>query len=139
MKSTKRQQRGSVGLVAVIVVIAIVVWWQWDTISSWMGGKAVAEVVDYECAKEGRVSVDGRVKNISEEPLELRAVTAILDSSGKKSDYREAVVRPVPLKPGQTGDFRTDGPALPDGGGCRLDSFIDSITGKPVTFTGRRR
>lgn len=139
MKPMRSRQRGSVGVIAVLVVIAVVVWWQWETISGWFGGKPVAEVADYQCAKDGRISVDGRVKNISEEPLELRAVTAILDSSGKKSDYREAVVRPVPLKPGQVGDFRTDGPALPDGGGCRLDSLIDSVSGKPVTFTGHRR
>jgi hypothetical protein len=139
MKTLKNRQRGSSGVVVFIVVVAILVWWQWDTISGMFGGKAVAEVVDFQCAKDGRVSVDGRVRNISDSPLELRAVTAILDSSGKKSDYREAVVRPVPLPPGQVGDFRTDGPALPDGGSCRLDSFVDSTTGRAVAFTGHHR
>jgi len=134
----KTSQTGSAGVVVFVVVVAVLVWWQWDTITGLFGGKAVAEVVDYQCAKDGRVSVDGRVRNISESPLELRAVTAILDANGKKSDYREATVRPVPLQPGKVGDFRNDGPALPDGGSCLLDHFIDSATGKPVVSTGHR-
>ena len=132
----RHSQAGSAGTIVFLVVVAALVWWQWDWISGMFGGSAVAEVVDYRC--EGRV-VDGRVRNISEAPLELRAVTAILDSSGKRSDYSEATVRPVPLKPGQVGDFRGETPPLPDGGSCRLDHFVDSTTGKAVAYTGRKR
>ena len=135
----KTSQNGSAGVVVFVIVVAVLVWWQWDTIVGLFGGKAVAEVVDFQCVKDGKVSVDGRVRNISESPLELRAVTAILDANGKRSDYREAVVRPVPLQPGAVGDFRTDGPPLPDGGSCRLDHFIDSTTGRQVASTGHRR
>ena len=137
MTSPRSRQEGSIGVVVVLAVVVAVVWWQWDTISGWFGGKPVADLLDYQCVRDGRVAVDGRVRNISDAPVELRAVTAILDSSGQRSDYSEAVVRPVPLPPGQVGDFRSSGSALPDGGSCRLDSFVDSATGKPVAYTGR--
>jgi hypothetical protein len=131
----RHAQSGSAGTFVFLVVVAALVWWQWDWIAGMFGGTAVAELVDYRC--EGRV-VDGRVRNTSEAPLELRAVTAILDSSGKRSDYSEATVRPLPLKPGQVGDFRGETPPLPDGGSCRLDHFVDATTGKAVAHSGRR-
>jgi hypothetical protein len=133
----KRSQNGSAGTVIFILVIAALVYWQWDWITGIFGGGGAAEMVDYRCERQsdGRMRFDGRVRNASDSPLELRAVTVILDSSGKKSEYSEATVRPVPLKPGQTGDFQGEAPPLPDGGACKLDGFVDSATGKRV---GRR-
>jgi hypothetical protein len=134
----KRSQNGSAGTLVFVLVVAVLVYWQWDWISGMFGGGGVlAELVDYRCERQsdGRMRFDGRVRNASESPLELRAVTVILDSAGKKSEYSEATVRPVPLKPGQVGDFRGEAPPLPDGGACKLDGFVDSATGKRV---GRR-
>ena len=136
---TKRAQAGSTGAVVVVVVIAALLWWKWDLISSWlspmqgMGGGAVVEVVDYHCDQSGgRMVADGRVRNVSDSPIGLRAVIAIYYSSGGKSASSEAAVRPSPLAPGQVGDFRTDGPPLPEGGYCKLDSIVDSDTGRSV-------
>jgi hypothetical protein len=138
----KRSQNGSAGSIVALLAILALAYWQWDWISGfWGGGAGVAELVDYRCERQsdGRMRIDGRVRNASDSALELRAVTAILDSSGKKSEYSEATVRPVPLKPGQVGDFRGDAPALPDGGACRLDGFVDAVTGKRVAHSGRGR
>jgi len=138
----KRAQSGSAGGFVVLAALVFLVWWQWDWISGLFGsiGGNGLEVVDYRCDRQpdGRMSFEGRVRNVSASPIELRAVTAIYDSSGKKSDYREAAVRPVPVPPGQVGDFRGDAPALPDGGACRLDGFLDSATGKRVGYSGHR-
>ena len=143
MPSMKRAQRGSAGGLVVLVVLAFLVWWQWDWISGLFGsmGSSAVEVVDYRCDRQpdGRMSFEGRVRNVSASAIELRAVTAIYDSSGKKSDYREATVRPVPIPPGQVGDFRGDAPVLPDGGACRLDGFLDSATGRRVGHSGHGR
>ena len=137
----KRSETGSATSVVFLLVVAGLIYWQWDWISGIFGGNPVAELVDYRCDRQtdGRMRFDGRVRNASEAPVELRAVTAILDSSGKKSQYSEATVRPVPLKPGQVGDFRGEAAALPDGGACRLDGFVDSTTGKRVAHSGRGR
>jgi hypothetical protein len=137
----RHSQAGSAGTLVFLVVVVALFWWQWDWISGMFGGHPVAELVDYRCEPQpgGRAIIDGRVRNTSEAPLELRAVTAILDSSGKRSDYSEATVRPVPLKPGQVGDFRGEAPPLPDGGSCKLDHFVDSTTGKAVAHSGGRR
>ncbi|MDQ1551189.1 MAG: hypothetical protein QOD50_611 [Actinomycetota bacterium] len=142
----KRSQNGSAGTVILFLVIVALIYWQWDWISGLFGsklhmGRAVAELVDYRCERQsdGRMRIDGTVRNISDSPIELRAVTAIYDSSGKKSDYSEATIRPVPLKPGQVGDFRGDAPPLPDAGSCRLDGLVDSTTGKPIGYSGGRR
>jgi len=137
----RQSQAGSASTVVFLLVVAALVWWQWDWISGIFGGAPVAELVDYRCDRQsdGRMRIDGRVRNTSESPIELRAVSAILDSTGKKSDYSEATVRPVPLKPGQVGDFRGEAPPLPDGGSCRLDGFVDSTTGKRVAHSGRHR
>jgi hypothetical protein len=141
----KRSQDGSAGSVFVLVVIAGLIYWKWDWISGLFGSKlamggALVELVDYRCDRQssGRMAIDGRVRNTSNSPIGLRAVSAIYDSSGKKSDYSEATVRPSPLPAGQVGDFRGEAPALPDGGSCRLDGFVDSDTGKAVGHSGRR-
>ena len=140
----RRSQNGSAGPVIVIIVVAVLLWWKWDAISGFigpklsMGSSPVVELVDYRCDRQsGGIAIDGRVRNPADKPLSLRAVTAIYDQSGKKSDYREATVRPVPVPPGGVGDFRTDGPALPDGGYCKLDGFVDFDTGHAVSWTGR--
>ena len=142
----KRSQNGSAGSVFVLVVVAGLIYWKWDWIAGLFGsklatGSPVAELVDYRCDRqsEGRMRIDGSVRNTSDSPIELRAVTALYDSSGKKSDYSEATVRPVPLKPGEVGSFRGEAPPLPDGGACRLDGFLDSATGRPVRYSGGRR
>ena len=136
----KRAQEGSVGSVVLLVVVAALLWWQWDWISGHLGfgggGGGTLELVDYRCDKSGW---DGTVRNASEEPVYLRAVTAIYDSSGKRSDYREAGVRPAPIQPGQSGSFRGETGALPDAGYCKLDGFVNSDTGKPVRYSGGRR
>ena len=142
----KRSQNGSVGSVVFFVVVAGLLYWKWDWISGLFGSKlsmggAVAELIDYRCDRQsdGRMRIEGSIRNTSESPIGLRAVSAIYDSSGKKSDYSEASVRPSPLQPGQVGDFRGDAPPLPDGGSCRLDGFVDTATGKPVGYSGGRR
>lgn len=139
----KQSQGGAAGGWVVLIVVVFLVWWQWEWISGLFGsvGASVVEVVDYRCDRQsdGRMSFEGRVRNVSDSPIELRAVTAIYDSSGKKSDYREATARPVPVPPGQVGDFRGDTPPLPDGGACRLDGFVDSASGKRIGYSGHRR
>ena len=136
---TKRSQEGSAGGLVVLVALAFLVWWQWDWISGLVGagGGRAAQLADYKCDRQsdGRMRFDGSVRNTSEKPLELKAVTALYDSSGKKSDYSEATVRPVPLQPGQVGTFRGETPPLPDGGACKLDGFADLGTGKAVGFS----
>jgi hypothetical protein len=142
----KRSQNGSATSLFAFVVIAGLIYWKWDWIAGLFGSKltmggTVVELVNYTCDRQpsGRMAFDGRVRNTSDSPIGLRAVSAIYDSSGKKSDYSEASVRPSPLQPGQTGDFRGDASPLPDGGSCRLDGFVDSATGKTVGHSGRGR
>jgi hypothetical protein len=144
MKTAMRRfQDGSAGGVVVLAVVVILVWWQWDRIAGMFGaaGAGGAELVDYRCDRQsdGRLAFDGSVRNGSDAPMELRAVTVILDSSGKRSDVREATVRPVPIPPGQVGTFRGDAPPLPDGGSCKLDGFVDAATGRAVRHSGRGR
>jgi hypothetical protein len=135
-RTTPRAQAGSASSLVLLVVVALLIWWQWDWISGAFGGGGKSlEVVDYRCdPQSGGMRFDGSVRNNSDKPIELKAVTAVFDSSGKKSDYRDATVRPVPLQPGQVGTFRGDTPPLPDAGSCRLDGFRDLTTGKPVGF-----
>ena len=142
----RRSEDGSAGTIIVVIVVAVLLWWKWDAIAGFlgprlsMGGSVAVELVDYRCdSRPGGIVIDGRVRNPSDAPIALRAVTAIYDSSGKRSDYREATVRPVPVPPGQVGDFRTDGPPLPDGGYCKLDRFVDSESGRAVRHTGGGR
>lgn len=139
----KRTQGGWIGGVVVLIVLVFLAWWQWDWIARLFGsaGGSAVELVDYRCDRQGdgRMKFEGYVRNTSDQPIELRAVTAIYDSAGKKSDQREASVRPVPIPPGKVGDFRGDTPPLPDGGACRLEGFVDFATGKPVGYSGRRR
>jgi hypothetical protein len=131
--------------VVVLAIVVILIWWQWDRIAGLFGLSSssgpVAEVLDYRCrpVSGGKVMIDGTVRNGSKTAIGFRAVTAIYDSSDRKSDYREATVRPSPLQPGQEGTFQTDGPPLPDGGYCKLDSIVDSDSGRPIhmTRTGR--
>lgn len=136
--SSKRAQTGSAGPVIVLLVLAALIWWQWDRISSFlgsafsMGGGTSVEVLDYQCGSGGRAAFDGHVRNTSDSALELKAVTAILDSSRQKLDFREATVRPAPLPPGEVGNFSGDGPPLPDGGSCKLDGIVDAATGRTV-------
>jgi hypothetical protein len=135
----KRAQAGSAASWVLIVVVGVMLWWQWDWISGHLGlggGGGTLEVVSYRC-EQG--SIDGTVRNASEEAVSVRAVTAIYDSSGRKSDYRESPVRPSPVQPGQSGGFRGETGALPDGGYCKLDGFVDSGTGRPVKYSGGRR
>lgn len=143
----RRPQGGSVHPLVILVVVAVLVWWQWDRISKIIGtkpspreGPIAAEVMDYRCEPKpgGGIRIDGRVRNASDSPVAFRAVTAIYDSSDKRSDYREAEVRPSPLPPGQDGYFFTDGPPLPDGGSCKLASIVDSATDRPVRLTRGR-
>ena len=135
----QRAQTGSASSWVLIVVVAVLLWWQWDWIAGHLGMGGMGgtlEVVDYRC---DRGSFDGTVRNASDKPVSVRAVTAIYDSSGKKSDYREAGVRPSPIQPGQSAGFRGETGALPDGGYCKLDSFVDLDTAKPVRFSGGGR
>jgi hypothetical protein len=137
-RATKRAQDGSAGSVVVILALAVLVWWQWDWISGFVGsgGRAAPlDVVDYRC---DRSSFDGTVRNASDAPVSVRAVTAVYDSSGKKSDYRESAVRPCPIQPGQSAGFRGETGVLPDAGYCKLDGFVDADTGKPVKHSGGR-
>lgn len=140
----KKTQAGSAAGWVLLVVVATLLWWQWDWISGFLGSggrDGALQVVNYRCEKgsDGRGSIDGRVTNSSDAPLSVRAVTAIYDSSGKKSDYVESPVRPSPIQPGQDAAFGGATAALPDGGYCKLDGFVDSATGKRVGYTGHRR
>ena len=135
-------QRGSANILAILVVLAALAWWQWDRIASVLGsGGAVAQVIDYRCERQGAggVSIDGTVRNASDAPIALRAITAIYDSSGKRSDYVEAPVRPMPVAAGQDGTFRASGPPLPDGGYCKLDSIVEADSRRPVRHSGAAR
>jgi hypothetical protein len=136
----RQAQGGSAGSVAILVVLVALAWWQWDWLSGLMGGKGAAvELVDYRCeGRSGGLTIEGRVRNASGEPLALRAVTAVYDSSGKKSDYVEAAIRPMPIPAGQEGSFRAEGPPLPDGGYCKLDNVVDADTRKPLRYSTRR-
>jgi len=142
--ATRKAQVGSAAAYVLLVIVALLVWWQWDWISGFVGsggrGGAIT-VVNYRCEKgsDNRGSIDGRVTNASDAPLSVKALTAIYDSAGKKSDYVESPVRPSPIPPGQDAGFGgTTGP-LPDGGYCKLDGFVDSATGKAVGYSGHRR
>jgi hypothetical protein len=140
----KASQAGSAGGWILLVIVAVMIWWQWDWISGFVGGGGrggALQVVNYRCEKgsDGRGSIDGRVTNNSDAPLSVRAVTAIYDSSGKKSDYVESPVRPSPVPPGQDAGFGGTTAALPDGGYCKLDGFVDSASGKAVGYSGHRR
>jgi hypothetical protein len=144
MSGTRHAQNGSIGTFVVVIVLLALAWWKWDWISSFLGstlsmGGTSVELVDSQCGSGGRAVFDGHVRNTSDSPLELRATIAILDSSRQKMDFREATVRPAPLPPGQVGDFRGDGPPLPDGGSCKLDGFVDTATGRTVKHTLRGR
>jgi hypothetical protein len=136
MNASRNAQRGSASGVVILVVVAVFLWWQWDWISGLVGGGGGdLELVDYRCdPQSGGMRFDGSVRNTSEKPVELKAVTALYDASGKKSDYRDATVRPVPLQPGQVGTFRGETPPLPDAGACKLDGFTDLGTGRAVRF-----
>lgn len=145
MKTPARNaQAGSAAGFVLLVVVALLLWWQWDWISGFVGsggrGGALV-VVSYRCDKgsDGRGSIDGRVTNNSDAPLSVRAMTAVYDSAGKRSDYVESPVRPSPIPPGQDAGFGGTTGALPDGGYCKLDGFVDSATGKHVGYTGHKR
>ena len=138
----RKAQAGSAGSVAILVVLAALAWWQWDWIAGFFGGGGGSlQVTDYRCERQasGGIVIDGRVRNGSDAPIALRAVTAIYDSSGKKSDYVEAAIRPMPILPGQEGTFRADGPPLPDAGYCKLDAIVDADSRKPVRHSGVSR
>jgi len=132
----------------ILIVVAALVWWQWDRITKAIGsGPSVragntltVQVLEYRCESQtgGGIRIDGYVRNTSDVAIGLRAVTAIYDASDRKSDYRESVVRPSPLQPGQEGTWRDEGPSLPDHGSCRLDSIVDPDTGRPVHLTRSR-
>ncbi len=140
----KAKQAGSAAGWVLLVIVAVLLWWQWDWISGFLGsgGRGGAlQVVNYRCDKgpDGRAAIDGRVTNGSDAPLSVRALTAIFDSSGRKSDYVESPVRPSPIPPGQDAAFGGATGALPDGGYCKLDGFVDSATGKHVGYSGHGR
>ena len=144
----RRVQGGSVSPLVILIVVAILVWWQWDRISAFFrpgtssgDGKVSVEVLDYRCEVQpsGQVRIDGYVRNTSAMPVGFKAVTAIYDSSDKRSDYLDATVLPSPLPAGQEGTFRVNGSPLPDGGSCKLDSIVDTATDRPVKATRKRR
>jgi hypothetical protein len=131
-------QDGSAATLLLLALVILFAWWQWDWISGFVGAGGsggALELVDYRC---DRGSFDGRVKNGSQEPISVRAVTVILDSSGQKSDYREAGARPSPIPPGQEATFRGETGPVPDGGSCRLDHFVDADSGRKVRHSGDR-
>jgi len=142
MTTTKRAQSGSAGAVLVLAIIVIGIWWQWDRIEALVGvgtGGMIAEVSGFSCTAQssGRSLMEGRVRNISKEPVAFRVLVNVVDTSGRRVDTQEVAVRPSPVPPEQGGEFRTDGPAIPDGGSCRLDNVLSAETGYPVKF--RRR
>ena len=121
MKASASAQRGSASGVVILVVVAVFLWWQWDWISGFLGGGGGAlELVDYRCdPQSGGMRFDGSVRNASDKPVELKAVTAIYDSSGKKSDYRDATVRPTPLPAGAGRHLPRRDPAAARRGGLQ--------------------
>jgi hypothetical protein len=66
-----------------------------------------------------------------------RALVSIDDTSGRRFEGREATIRPSPVPPQTTGMFVGEGPAIPDGGSCKLANILDAGTGYPVKY--RRR
>ena len=136
----KRAQSGSAGSVLVLAVIAGLVWWQWDRIAGMFtgGGDTVAEVTGFSCANQsGGTRFEGRVRNVSKEPMAFRAVVTINDTSGRVYESKEANVRPSPVPPTAPGTFYGEGPPIPDGGSCRLANVLNAETGYPVSY--RRR
>jgi hypothetical protein len=139
MTTTKSAQTGSIGSVVMLAVIAGLIWWQWDWIAGMFGGgSSVAEASGFNCsASNGRTNFDGNVRNIGKEPMEFVALVNINDTTGRRIETKEVPVRPAPVPPQQGGSFRGDGPAIPDGGSCRLDNILNPANGMPVPF--RRR
>ncbi|HEX4762793.1 MAG TPA: FxLYD domain-containing protein [Usitatibacter sp.] len=141
--NTKRSQNGSAGGIVFLAVVAGLIWWQWDRIENLFGVAAkgaVAEVKGFSCTPQsnGKSLIEGKVVNLSDAPLAVRAMTAIYDTSGRMFDSAETQVRPTPIPPGQQGEFRTEGPAMPDGGRCHFNALYDAQTGNPVKFKGGR-
>jgi hypothetical protein len=140
MSPTKRSQSGSAGTVLVLAIIAILAWWQWDRIVGVFtgSGDTVAEVTGFSCTSQtGGTRFEGRVRNLSNAPVEFRALVNTQDTSGRRADSREATIRPAPVPPQSTGAFYGDGPPLPDGGSCKLANILNAETGYPVPY--RRR
>jgi hypothetical protein len=140
MTTTKRTQSGSAGGVLVLAIIVILMWWQWDRIEGMVGGGggAIAEVSGFTCTSSGgRSLMEGRIRNVSKEPVSFRALVNVNDTTGRRIETQEIGVRPSPVPPDQGGEFRGEGPAMPDGGSCKLDNVLNAETGYPVKF--RRR
>jgi hypothetical protein len=139
MASTKRAQSGSVGTVVFAAIIVGLIWWQWDRITGLFApGATVAEVTGFECRPEsGRTTMSGNVRNLSDAPISVLAVVSVLDTSGRRYEAREAPIRPTPLPPRQSGGFRTDGPATPDGGSCKFDGLVAAEGGYPIKYRKR--
>jgi len=140
MTSLKSRQAGSAGGIVFLAVVAGLIWWQWDRIENFFGVAAkgaAAEVKGFTCTAQtsGKTLIEGKVVNLTDQPLALRAITAIYDTSGRVFDQAEVGVRPSPIPGGQQGEFRTEGPNIPDGGRCRFNALYDT-TGNPVKFKG---
>ena len=140
MTSLKSRQAGSAGAVVFLAVVAGLIWWQWDRIENLFGVAAkgpAAEVKGFTCTSQttGKTLIEGKVVNLTDAPLALRAITGIYDTSGRIFDQAETGVRPSPIPGGQQGEFRTEGPALPDGGRCKFNALYDT-SGNPVKFKG---
>ena len=140
MSPSRRSQSGSAGTVVFLAIVIGLVWWQWDRISAMFtgGSDTVAEVTGFSCTNQsGGARFEGRVRNVSKEPMSFRAVVNINDTSGRVYESKEANVRPMPMNPTDAGPFYGDGPPIPDGGSCRLANVLNAETGYPVPY--RRR
>src|ERR1043165_5566538 len=82
MANTKRAQNGSAGGIIFLAVVAGLIWWQWDRIENFFGVAAkgaAAEVKGFTCTAQssGKTLIEGKVVNLTDAPLALRAITAI--------------------------------------------------------------
>jgi hypothetical protein len=139
-----RQQRGSVGFIVIVAIIAAVAWWQRDRIKSIFSGASsagapaavVAEVSGVSCVIQGLgdAVMSGTVKNVSGETQSLE-MTARWDIEDLKPMYFYSPLTPASLPAGASTQFEVRG-VLPQGakGTCRVQAFTDRKTARPVGF-----
>jgi hypothetical protein len=140
-------------LVKLAIVIAIVVFVDWDFVlskfQSATGGTPLLELNSLSCevsqgeahtsslSRPMHVSVAGSVTNISDEPIKVKAKIDYRwqGNSLKVQGDRIATVEPSPIQPGERGTFSYTQYDVPQGTECHM-SFMDSWSGKTVAHRG---
>ena len=127
------------------MIVALLAYWQRGRLAtafsriSAIGAPAVVaiEVSDLRCEiveTFGQATMTGTVRNISSEPLSLD-MTAVWAMDDLKPMYHYGAVTPQPLLAQRSGRFEIKGTLPPPAKGiCKVQSFTDKISGKPVGF-----